>query len=211
MDGAPMENLENLENAESQEKDQEKDRDTGQEIAAGVTLRPLARGDASALAAAYTENRRHLEPWEPVRPESFFTVRGQAERIEGLVRQRADGTVVPWVFAAEDGRIVGAITLTGITRGPFLSSCLGYWVAADQQNRGLAGAAVERVCAYARDALGLHRVEASTLTENTRSQRVLARCGFEPIGLAPKYLHINGQWRDCRLFQRVLHNDAPAL
>ncbi|MFG2882881.1 GNAT family N-acetyltransferase [Streptomyces sp. NPDC048297] len=175
-----------------------------------VILRPLARGDAAALAAAYTQNREHLEPWDPVRPESFFTVAGQAERVEGLLRQYAEGSIVPWVFEAVDGRIVGAITLTGITRGPFLSACVGYWVAADQQNRGLAGTAVERACAHARDPLGLHRVEASTLTGNTRSQRVLTRCGFEPIGLAPNYLHINGQWRDCRLFQRVLHDNAPA-
>ncbi|MEU5532980.1 GNAT family protein [Streptomyces sp. NPDC020362] len=182
-----------------------------EEIAGGVILRPLASGDAFALASAYTENRKHLEPWEPVRPDSFFTAEGQAERIEGLLRQSAEGGVVPWVFEAPDGRIVGAITLSGISHGPFCSSYLGYWVAADQQNRGLASAAVQQVCRIARDRLGLHRIEASTLTENTGSQRVLQKSGFEPIGLAPNYLHINGKWRDCRLFQRVLHDHAPVM
>ncbi|MFF8474825.1 GNAT family N-acetyltransferase [Streptomyces sp. NPDC015414] len=184
------------------------DMDTAK-IAGGTLLRPLASGDAPALAVAYTRNRAHLEPWEPVRPESFFTPEGQAERIDGLLRQFAAGAVVPWVFEAPDGRIVGAITLTGISRGPFCSSYLGYWVAADQQNKGLASAAVEQVCRIARDTVGLHRIEASTLTGNTGSQRVLAKCGFTPIGLAPRYLHINGAWRDCRLFQRVLHDHAP--
>ncbi|MFF7970431.1 GNAT family N-acetyltransferase [Streptomyces sp. NPDC007905] len=179
------------------------------EIAGGVILRPLAAADAFALASAYTDNRAHLEPWEPVRPESFFTTEGQAERIDGLLRQRADGAVVPWVFEAADGRIVGAITLSGISRGPFCSSYLGYWVAADQQNKGLASSAVGQVCRIARDTMGLHRIEASTLTENTGSQRVLQKCAFEPIGLASNYLHINGRWRDCRLFQRVLHDHAP--
>ncbi|WP_330458740.1 GNAT family N-acetyltransferase [Streptomyces sp. NBC_00820] len=183
----------------------------GQEIAAGVTLRTLARSDAPALAAAYAENREHLRPWDPVRPESFYTAEGQAERIEGLLRQFAGGTLVPWLFEASDGRIAGAINLTDIVRGPFCSSSLGYWVAADQQNRGLASAAVERVCAIARDTLGLHRVQASTRVDNAGSQRVLEKCGFEPIGLAPNYLHINGEWRDSRLFQRVLHDNAPAL
>ncbi|MEU1404198.1 GNAT family protein [Streptomyces sp. NPDC005728] len=182
-----------------------------EEIAVGVMLRPLSAADAFALASAYAENRTHLEPWEPVRPESFFTAEGQAERIDGLLRQFAENTVVPWVFEARDGRIVGAITLSGISRGPFCSSSLGYWVAADQQNKGLASGAVERVCRIARDTIGLHRIEASTLTDNTGSQRVLAKCGFEAIGLAPDYLHINGRWRDCRLFQRVLHDHAPAL
>ncbi|MFJ9816020.1 GNAT family N-acetyltransferase [Streptomyces sp. NPDC101151] len=180
-----------------------------EEIAGGVTLRPLAAADAFTLACAYTENRKHLEPWEPDRPESFFTAEGQKERIDGLLRQFTEGGVVPWVLAAPGGRIVGAITLSGISRGPFCSSYLGYWVAADQQNKGLASSAVEQVCRIARDTIGLHRIEASTLTENTGSQRVLVKCGFEPIGLAPRYLHINGKWRDCRLFQRVLHDHAP--
>lgn len=180
-----------------------------EEIAHGVILRPLAAADAFALASAYTENRKHLEPWEPVRPESFFTAEGQAERIDGLLRHFTEGVVVPWVFEDPDGRIVGAITLSGISHGPFCSSFLGYWVAADQQNKGLASSAVEQVCRIARDTIGLHRIEASTLTDNTGSQRVLAKCGFKAIGLAPDYLHINGEWRDCRLFQRVLHDHAP--
>ncbi|MFI9250706.1 GNAT family N-acetyltransferase [Streptomyces sp. NPDC053069] len=181
------------------------------EIAAGVTLRLLAETDADTLCAAYVDNREHLRPWEPHRPESFFTGAGQRERIRGLLHLFAEGAAVPLVFQAAHGRIVGTVTLTGIVRGPFCSASLGYWVAADQQKQGLAGAAVERVCEIARDVVGLHRIEASTLLDNIGSQRVLAKCGFEPIGMAPKYLHIDGQRRDCRLFQRVLHDHDPVL
>ncbi|MEU2420457.1 GNAT family protein [Streptomyces sp. NPDC007851] len=177
-----------------------------------VILRPLAVGDAGALSVAYTANRGHLEPWEPVRPESFFTVEGQTERIDGLLKQAADGVMLPLLMeSAGTGRIVGAITLTGISLGPFCSSYVGYWVAGDQQGRGLATAALERVCEIARKVVGLHRIEASTLIDNTTSQRVLKKCGFETIGDAPQYLHINGEWRDSRLFQRILHDRDPAL
>ena len=51
--------------------------------------------------------------------------------------------------------------------------------------------------------VGLHRLEAGTLVDNTGSQRVLEKNGFERIGLARQYLHINGTWRDHLLFQRV--------
>lgn len=181
-------------------------------VGAGVILRPIAIGDAKTLSTAYVANRRHLEPWEPVRPESFFTVEGQTERIDGLLRQAVDGNLVPLVMeSAQDGLIVGAITLSGISLGPFCSSYVGYWVAGDQQGRGLATAALERVCEIAREIVGLHRIEASTLIDNTTSQRVLKKCGFETIGDAPQYLHINGEWRDSRLFQRILHDRAPAL
>ncbi|WEP00200.1 GNAT family protein [Streptomyces sp. FXJ1.172] len=173
----------------------------------GVVLRLLSPDDAEALHAAYVANWKFLAPWEPHRPDSFFTVEGQAERIAERLAEFAERRVVPWVFES-DGSIVGTITLTGLVLGPFRSASMGYWVAADRQRRGLAGAAVASACRTARDIVGLHRVEASTLLDNTASQRVLARNGFEPIGMAPRYLHINGEWRDHRLFQRILH-DAP--
>ncbi|MEU2333031.1 GNAT family protein [Streptomyces sp. NPDC006654] len=177
-----------------------------------VILRPIALGDAKALCSAYAVNRSHLAPWEPVRPDSFFTVDGQTERIDGLLKQAADGVMLPLLMeSVRTGGIVGAITLSGIALGPFCSSYVGYWVAGDQQGRGLATAALERVCEIAEEVVGLHRIEASTLIDNTTSQRVLKKCGFETIGDAPQYLHINGEWRDSRLFQRILHHHDPAL
>jgi ribosomal-protein-alanine N-acetyltransferase len=181
-----------------------------EELPGGVTLRPAESSDAAALAAAYVENRKHLAPWEPRRPEDFFTVEGQRIRLEERLGQFAEGRLVPWHFEAE-GRIVGAITLTGIVLGPFRSAYLGYWIAADLQGRGLATAAVERVSRIARETVGLHRIEATTLVDNAGSQRVLEKCGFEPIGLAPRYLHVDGEWRDHRMFQKVLHDDDPQL
>jgi ribosomal-protein-alanine N-acetyltransferase len=46
-------------------------------------------------------------------------------------------------------------------------------------------------------------VEASTLRQNVRSQRVLERNGFVRFGLAPQYLKIAGRWQDHVLWQRV--------
>ncbi|QHA08979.1 GNAT family N-acetyltransferase [Streptomyces broussonetiae] len=175
----------------------------------GVVLRLVSLDDAEALHAAYVTNWKHLAPWEPRRPDSFFTVAGQAERIAGRLQEFTHGRIVPWVCEGE-GSIVGTITLSGLVFGPFRSAYLGYWVAADRQNQGLAGSAVAGICRAARDIIGLHRVEATTLLDNAPSQRVLEKNGFEPIGVAPRYLHINGQWRDHRLFQRILHDAPPS-
>ncbi|MEV4679252.1 GNAT family N-acetyltransferase [Streptomyces kurssanovii] len=176
----------------------------------GTVLRTATPADAEALCAAYVDNREHLAPWEPRRDERFFTVEGQAVRLAERLREYEAGRGVPWLLVAGDGRVVGTITLSGITLGPFCSAYLGYWTAADRQGRGLATAAVEAVCGIAAGELGLHRIEATTLVDNLRSQRVLERCGFEPIGMAPRYLHIDGRWRDHRLFQRILHDAPPA-
>ncbi|GHF59882.1 GNAT family N-acetyltransferase [Streptomyces thermodiastaticus] len=83
-------------------------------------------------------------------------------------------------------------------------------MAADRRNRGLVDAAVASVCRTIRDIIGLHRIEATTLLDHAPSQRVLEMNGFEPIGMAPRYLHIDGQWRDHRMFQRILHDGPPA-
>ncbi|MET7573468.1 GNAT family protein [Streptomyces sp. NPDC005492] len=179
-----------------------------EQLADDVTLRLAEPADAPALAAIQVENRDRMRATEPYRPDSFYTVEGQRERLEAQVREYTAGRLVPLLLVS-DGRIAGAFTLSGVVLGPFRSASLGYWIATDRQGRGLATAGVERVCRIARERVGLHRLEASTRLDNLASQRVLAKNGFEPIGMAPRYLHIDGEWRDHRLFQRILHDDDP--
>ena len=93
--------------------------------------------------------------------------------------------------------------------GPFRSASIGYWLAVDAVGRGLATRAVDTVAEIADTELKLHRIEASTVTNNIASQRVLQRAGFHQIGSAPNYLHIDGAWRDHNLYQRILNDREP--
>ncbi|GHF21469.1 GNAT family N-acetyltransferase [Streptomyces morookaense] len=178
-------------------------------LAPGVLLRPLAAEDAGDLALAYVRNRDHLWPWEPRRDEAFFTEEGQAARLRDLLAMRHAGRVSPWVVTDRQDGIVGVVNLNNIVQGAWHSCNLGYWIAAGHAGRGLATAAVTAVCRAADERLGLHRIEAGTVTANAASQRVLAKCGFELIGTARKYLHIDGEWRDHVLFQRILNDRRP--
>ena len=173
-----------------------------------VQLRLVTVDDAPALADAQIRSREHLRPWDPERTERWFTLAGQADRLTGQLERHKNGQVVPWVLA-EGNRIVGAITLSDLVPGPFRSASLGYWLAVDAVGRGLATRAVEAVAEIADTQLKLHRIEASTLTGNLASQRVLDRTGFQQIGMAPTYLHINGYWQDCNLYQRILNDRDP--
>lgn len=174
------------------------------ELQENVTMRPFSIDDAEAMAAAYIRNREHLAPWEPVRPEEFFTAKRQGALIAGKLQRLLDGTEVPWgLFDGDD--VVGAVTLTGIIRGPFLSGDLGYWVDKDYTGKGLCTAAVAFAAESGRK-MGLHRVQASTLLHNAASRKVLARLGFTEIGVAPEYLRIAGKWQDHMLHQLILGN-----
>ena len=175
-----------------------------------VLLRPVRLADAAALARAYTRNFAHLEPWEPIRPEDFYTEAGQLSRLSKFDEERAAGRVERWMFDRGDGEVYGSITLSGIELGIFLNARMGYWVDAALVGRGLATAAVNAVCDHAREQWNLHRIEAGTNVENTASQRVLAKCGFEEIGLSRAHLFINGKWSDSRQFYRILHTDPVA-
>ena len=173
---------------------------------AGVTTRLVATSDAPELAAVLAANRMFLTPYEPFRPEEFYTAEGQRTHLEDVLRTTSAGLTLPHVIV-DDGRIVGRITLSGITRGPFLSASVGYWVAESANGRGVASAALARILRVAFDELELHRVEAGTLVHNTASQRVLQRNGFRQYGLAPRYLKIDGDWRDHILFQRLADDE----
>lgn len=156
------------------------------------------------LSNAYLRNREHLKPWEPLRADEFFTERFQREDIERKLAAGETDESLPLALV-DDQEIVGRFNLAGVSRGPFQSAGLGYWIDRNHQGRGLASAAVHAIVTAARDELGLHRVEASTLVHNMSSQRVLMKNGFRKIGMAPQYLQIAGEWQDHNLYQVILH------
>jgi [ribosomal protein S5]-alanine N-acetyltransferase len=167
--------------------------------------------DAPALTELVRVNREFLAPWDPVRTETYFTIAGQLKLIRTGLERHKQGASCPYVIIdPEDGRVVGRINLNGIVRGSFQSANLGYWVSAKDNGRGLATAAVDDIKQVAFAELGLHRIEAGTLTRNIRSQRVLEHNGFTRFGLAPSYLRIAGEWQDHIMFQ-VINDDCPEI
>jgi ribosomal-protein-alanine N-acetyltransferase len=167
-----------------------------------TSLRPLGRSDAATIARLLVENRDFLAPWEPTRPEAYFTEQWQHDIIVRLEHEAASGMTIPFVIL-DEGEIAGRITLNNVVRGPFQSASVGYWVSQDRNGRGIATAAVAALVELAFGELGLHRLEAGTLLHNHGSQRVLARNGFVEYGRPPRYLQIDGRWQDHVLFQRL--------
>jgi ribosomal-protein-alanine N-acetyltransferase len=173
-------------------------------LADDVTLRALTKDDAAAIARAYGRNREHLAPWEPTRPEAFYTEEWHKEHLWAQVLENSTGRALYTVLEV-DGEIVGRLNLTDIVHGAFENGHVGYWLDARFTGRGLMTRAIEALAEHARDELGLHRLQAATLPHNEASQAVLTRAGFQQIGFAPGYLRIAGQWQAHVLFQLLLH------
>jgi ribosomal-protein-alanine N-acetyltransferase len=161
--------------------------------------------DAGAVADFYARNRKHLAATSPLRVDGFYTeAYWQAALAGAELAFQADRQMDCCVF--DGARAVGIVNLSNFVRGAFHACYLGYSIDAELEGRGLMTRAVGRVVEHAFDALGMHRVMANYLPENTRSARLLERLGFEREGIAKKYLLIAGEWRDHVLTARV--NDA---
>ncbi|HEX7349776.1 GNAT family protein [Brachybacterium sp.] len=171
-----------------------------------VTLTLLAAEDALALLELEIRNREQLLVGAPAREDDWFTEAGQRAAIAAAVADREDGRSLPLTIRLEERgttRIVGRLNLSGITRGAFQSTSLGYWVDHAATGRGVATHAVRTAIAAAFGGLGLHRIQAEVQVDNDASVHVLQKCGFAEYGLAPSYLRLGGDWADCRLFQLV--------
>ena len=81
-------------------------------------------------------------------------------------------------------------------RRAFCSAYAGYWVDARVAGRGVMPTALALAVDHAFARGQLHRVEVNIRPENTASRRVVEKLGFREEAYHPRYLHIDGAWRD---------------
>ena len=170
-----------------------------------LILRPPRRGDFTAWADLRETDRPRLEPVEPLWPADALSREDWDRRLRAWqTGWRNDRAYVFLIFALRGGGLLGGVSLTHVRRGPAQAASLGYWLGQHAEGNGFMTEAVAAVSDWAKTELSLMRIEAATLPENTRSQDVLRRVGFEREGFARAYLEIAGQRRDHVLFGLVL-------
>ena len=104
-------------------------------------------------------------------------------------------------FAIEvDGRFAGQVTVNNIVRGSGQFASVGYWLDRAFAGRGVMPLAVALVIDHCFTTARLHRIEIAIRPENSNSLRVVEKLGMKEYGYAPRFLHIDGEWRDHRLY-----------
>jgi ribosomal-protein-alanine N-acetyltransferase len=173
-----------------------------------ITVRPLRQSDARAWRDARRRNVAWLRPWDattppgsPVRPTTF---RGLVRRLH---RQARAGTTYPFAIDVE-GRFAGQVTVNNVVRGSAQFASIGYWLDREFAGREVMPRAVALVIDHCFSAARLHRIEIAIRPENTNSLRVVEKLGLHEVGYAPGYLHIDGAWRDHRIYA-VTVEDCP--
>ena len=93
-------------------------------------------------------------------------------------------------------------------RGSAQYASVGYWIDEAYAGRGITTRAVAMAIDHCFVTVGLHRIEVAIRPENTSSLRVVEKLGIKEIGYAPRYLHIDGDWRDHKLFA-ITREEVP--
>src|SRR5262252_4345716 len=155
-----------------------------------VALRAPRATDIAELRSLLIRNAAHLRPWSPSPPPGTNPV-GFTELGRSIARHRRDwksGTGYVFVTVLRERRepIIGRVALTSVSRGPFQSAQLGYWMDAAHVGRGLMSEAVDMVLGFAFETLALHRVQAAVMPRNAPSRHLLEKRRFREEGYASR-------------------------
>lgn len=177
-----------------------------------VVLRPINRREEAAWEALRAANYQWTHEWDATMPPEATS---RALAFPGWLRwtekQAKLNKVLPFGLAhdpywpkvtrlAEQSRLIGQVSVSKISEGSARSASVGYWIDQRYAGRGIVPTAVALACDYCWQVMKLHRIEICIRPENERSLRVVQKLGFREEGMRPRYLHINGDWRDHRVF-----------
>jgi RimJ/RimL family protein N-acetyltransferase len=110
-----------------------------------------------------------------------------------------------------DGEIAGVANVSAIVRGSFQSAFLGYYAFTPHARKGYLREGLELTVRYAFEQLDLHRLEANVRPENVASVQQIRSLGFEPRSRSPRYLFLDGAWRDHVGYVRLRETAPPVF
>jgi ribosomal-protein-alanine N-acetyltransferase len=149
-------------------------------------LKRLDADHAAALLRFERANRAYFARFISDRGDDYFA--DFAGRHATLLAEQEAGQHHLHVLIDEAGVVLGRFNLFDVADG---AAELGFRLAEHATGRGVATAAVGRVCELARDSYGLHRLTAVAALTNAGSLGVLRRNDFVPVG----EVHLHG--KDC--------------
>jgi ribosomal-protein-alanine N-acetyltransferase len=165
-----------------------------------IALRPLGFRDRRAWLKIRDNNKNWFKEWEATIPgESNLSPASFYQVVKNLRDEARSLRALPFVITV-DGSLAGQVTVANINYGSTRSAYIGYWIGEEFAGRGYTPLAVAMAIDHCFKSLKLHRIEIAIRPENIKSLRVVEKLGLRSEGTRPKFLHINGEWRDHLIF-----------
>lgn len=144
-------------------------------------IREITEADVDALYEIYLENAKAFQYTEGLFEDPADERAYTRDYIDHQYRFMEYG-----IWIVEDlatGKVIGRAGLSN--REGYEDAELGYAFAIGYRHKGYATEVCYEILRYARDALGMERLNAFTIRENTDSIRLLKRLGFQFVKPAP--------------------------
>ena len=167
--------------------------------------------DPQRISDFLTLNRERFQPYAPTRSDSYFTREHWKAACRLAKMEWRDGKAYRFCIVHNNDAIIGKIDLDQVARGPFQSGTLGYMLDRRHEGQSVMRRALQDVLELTFGEFSLHRVEAAIMPDNTRSRHLVTRLGFREIGLALRYLELDGAWRDHILYEIHEEDFTPGI
>ncbi|NLK28464.1 MAG: GNAT family N-acetyltransferase [Clostridiales bacterium] len=163
-----------------------------------LLLKVLGKEAAWSVLNFYDENRTHFEPWEPKRPDNFYTISYQRASLTAEYHQMAEGKLLRyWVFLKDQpDEIIGSVCFQNFLRAPYMSCCLGYKFSRRYTHKGYALESIRKGIDIIWSDYSMHRIEAYIMPNNRASLQLIERLHFIYEGICYSYANIDGVWSD---------------
>lgn len=162
-----------------------------------LILKVLGPDYANDVLQFYLNDKELFEKYEADRCPNFYTENYHRNILHleyGLCLKLTH--IRFYVFEKENPEtIVGTVSLYEISN-TYSKAELGYKFSSQHHHKGYASEAVEKILDIAFTELGLHRICARVMEENTPSIRLLLGLGFEKEGVCRDFMKLRGQWVD---------------
>jgi len=109
-----------------------------------------------------------------------------------------------WAIALkETNEMIGTAGFNGITF-PHSRSEISYDLDPAYWGKGVMLRSIKAILKFSDYSLGIVRVQATVITSNERSIKLLERCGFNKEGVLKKYEIVQGEFKDYFMYGRVV-------
>lgn len=170
-----------------------------------LLLKVLTPEYATVINQFYLDNQSFFEPFEPKRPQNFYTTGFQHTNLQceydAFLRL---SYFRYWIFLKEDSDApIGSVCFSNILRGAFQKCMVGYKLSEHYCHQGYMQEALSTLIPVLMKELKLHRLEAYVQPDNISSIRLLSRLNFKEEGCLQKCAEIQGIWTDHLLYSYI--------
>lgn len=157
----------------------------------GYSIRPLLPEDVDAVLQFELAHKSFFEQSIEARPDEFYQPEAVQQHIAEFLLLKQQTLALPTLIFNTNNELIGRATIKDIDQIS-KSAYVGYRIAEHWSGKGVASFALDQLIQQAKQ-MGLMILFACVSTENSASERVLIKAGFQQMETIPQVAIVRGK------------------